>query len=282
MSYSLNKLYEVVGISKQAVHQYQARQQYFEEQLEVLLLEVDALRIAHPGCGLEKMYYTLQPSFIGRDRFIVLLMQLGYRVKKKPNYRRTTRSGPTRYPNKIKGMEVDSPLQIWQSDITYIRVKENFYYAVFILDVYTKIIVGHKISDHLRATANVMTLKKALATYGIPKYHHSDAGSQYGYKNYVELLERHKIEISMGQRAQENAYAERIHRTIKEEYLSLWNPQTYRQLQRQTAKAVRHYNQDRLHNSLARKSPVNFAQYWAKLTPEQRPRITIKEFDFLT
>ncbi len=281
MSYSMNRLYEVVGVSKQAVHQYQARQDRFEEQLEDLLLEVEDLRRDHPGCGLEKMYYTLSPSFMGRDRFIAVLMELGYRIKKKPNYRQTTRRGPIRYPNKIKGIQVDGPLQIWQSDITYIRLKDKFYYAVFILDVYSKIIVGHKVSDHMRASANVATLKKALASYGAPRYHHSDAGSQYSCKEYLALLKKHQVGISMGERAQDNAYAERINRTIKEEYLRLWNPQTYRQLQRQTAKAVKHYNEKRIHNSLNRKSPFNFAQYWAKLNDQQKPRFKIYDNDFI-
>ena len=178
-------------------------------------------------------------------------------------------------------MELDSPLQVWQSDITYIRVKDRFYYAVFILDVYSKIIVGHKVSDHMRASANVRALKKALTSYGAPKYHHSDAGSQYGYRAYVSMLLEHQVEISMGQRAQDNAYAERINRTIKEEYLSLWNPQTYIQLQRQTAKAVKHYNEKRIHNSLGRKSPFNFAQYWAKLNEDHRPKLKIYDNDFI-
>ena len=282
MSYSLNSLYEVVGISKQAVHQYQKRRLNFEEQLSALLVEVESLRREHPGCGLEKMYYTLKPSFIGRDRFIDILKSLGYQLKKKPNYRRTTIRGPMRYPNKIKGLIIREPLQIWQSDITYIRIKESFYYAVFILDVYSKIIVGYHISNHLRASANVAALKKALAAYGSPKYHHSDAGSQYVSKIYLKLLRGNKVEVSMGQRAQDNAYAERINRTIKEEYLNKWQPQSYTQLQTKTAKAVQHYNEKRLHNHLDRKSPFNFIQYWTKLKEEQRPKIEIYENDFLT
>ena len=275
MNYSLKELYQVVGISKQAVHQYQMRKQLFEAQLAQLLLEVEDLRRVHPGCGLEKLYYTLQPDFIGRDRFIAQLQMLGYGVKKQRNYRLTTKRGPIRYPNKIKGLIIDAPMQIWQSDITYIRLQSRFYYAVFLLDVYSKIIVGHRVSDHLRASANLAALKQALTKYGAPRYHHSDAGSQYGYKQYLELLKANGVEISMGEKAQDNAYAERIHRTIKEEYLDYWYPKNLRQLKNYTAKAVKHYNEKRLHNSLDRKTPFNFAQYWAKLNAEQRPKLEI-------
>ena len=282
MTYSLNKVYEVVGISKQAVHQWIKRQKRFEEQVEQLLVEVDELRGQHPGCGLEKMYWTLQPDFIGRDRFIALLSQLGYQLKKKRNHRRTTRSVKQRYPNRIRGLVLDAPGIVWQSDITYIQVGQRFYYAVFIIDVYTKIIVGYEVSDHLRASANVKALKKAIRKYGWPKYHHSDHGSQYGYKLYIELLLYYQILISRAETAPDNAYAERINRTIKEEYLDHWQPKDFTQLKRMTAKAVKHYNQQRQHNSLGKFSPVEFAQYWTTLIPEQRPKETIFNDQLLT
>ncbi|NJW55663.1 IS3 family transposase, partial [Salinimicrobium sp. CDJ15-91] len=99
-----------------------------------LMSEADDIRRDHPGCGVEKMYYTLKPDFIGRDRFVETFMQLGYRLKRKKNYRRTTIAGKIYYPNKIKGIEINAPSVVWQSDITYYKVGDKFYYAVFIID----------------------------------------------------------------------------------------------------------------------------------------------------
>ena len=79
----MNALYESLDISKQAVHQYAGRQRVFDSQVSQLILEADELRSAHPGCGVDKMYDALQPAFIGRDRFVTLMMQLGYRLKRK-------------------------------------------------------------------------------------------------------------------------------------------------------------------------------------------------------
>lgn len=265
MDYSLNELYRTVGISKQAVSQYQKRQKVFDNKMLQLVAEADELRAEHPGCGVEKMYYTLKPDFIGRDKFIETMMQLGYRLKRKRNYKRTTFAGKIYYPNLIKGMEVNKPSVIWQSDITYIPVKGEFYYAVFILDVYTKKIVGYSISDHMRATANVNALKMALKHHKAPKVHHSDRGSQYTYKPYIALLKQNRAKISMAQSAQDNAYAERIHRTIKEEYLNYWKPESFTQLKRMLHKAVRNYNNKRLHNHIERKSPIAFEQHVAIL-----------------
>ena len=132
----MNQLYQVVGISKQAVHQYAKRQAELDKKMAALVLEADELRADHPGCGVEKMYYTLGPDFIGRDRFIETFMGLGYRLKHPKNYRRTTYAVHTNYTNLIKGMRVNAPSVIWQSDITYMRAGEKFYYAVFIIYIY--------------------------------------------------------------------------------------------------------------------------------------------------
>ncbi len=148
----MNALYKTIGISKQAVHRYAHREFIFENKLKVLLKEAEDLRAEHPGCGVEKMYYSLNPDFIGRDKFIEIFMDLGFRVKKYKNYRKTTQASRIYYPNLIKGLEVSSTNVIWQSDITYIELGGRFYYAVFIIDIYSKEIVGYSISDHMRAT----------------------------------------------------------------------------------------------------------------------------------
>jgi len=258
MSYSMNAVYREVGISKQAVAQYERRQQVINGQTVELLAAVDELREEHPGCGVRKMYNSLQPNFIGRDRFIEMMMELGYRLKRKKNYRKTTSAGIKYYPNLIKGLEVDGPSQVWQSDTTYIEVGDRFYFATFIIDVYTKKVVGYKVADHLRATANVEALKMALRDHQAPKIHHSDRGHQYLYHEYKDLLRSKGTSLSMAKIAQDNAYAERINKTIKEEYLDYWKPKSLNQLKRMMRKAVDHYNHKRHHNHLGKVSPVNF------------------------
>lgn len=218
--FTMNTLYKELGISKQAVHQYARRQGVFDQQVSALILEADELRAAHPGCGVEKMYDTLRPAFIGRDRFVELMMRLGYRLKRKKNYRRTTIASKLYYPNLIKGVVVSKPATVWQSDITYFLVGDRYYYAVFIIDVYTKKVVGHQVSDHLRGTANLAALRIALQAHPAPAIHHSDRGShgvarRYTYRRYVDMLKANNCQLSMCLSAQDNAYAERINRTIK-------------------------------------------------------------------
>lgn len=262
MSYSLNSLYDAIGISKQAVHKYARRQLVFNDQLELLLLEAQELRAEHPGCGVEKMYYTLMPDFMGRDKFIEIFRDLGFRLQPVKNFRRTTYSVANHYSNLIKGMAVDRPSLIWQSDITYIYVGEQFYYAVFIIDVYTKKIVGYQVSDHMRGSANIKALEMAFDNHEPPVIHHSDRGSQYVYREYIKRLIDKNCKVSMAISAQDNAYAERINKTIKEEYLDYWLPKDFKELKSQIEKAVLHYNTKRLHNNLAKLTPKEFEYKW--------------------
>jgi transposase InsO family protein len=271
----MNQLYQVINISKQAVYQYEKRQAIFDNQLSQLVLEADDLRSDHPGCGVEKMYTILNPNFIGRDRFVETMMNLGYRIKKVKNYKRTTIAGKKFYPNLIKGLQVSKPNTIWQSDITYLPLNGQHYYAVFIIDIYTKKIVGYKVSDNMRAEANVAALKMALKDNQAPKIHHSDRGSQYTYGKYLDLLKLNNTKISMSYSGLDNAYAERINRTIKEEYLSYWNPNTFIQLKKNVKKAVENYNKVRTHKHLPKMNPVEYEKYWSTLSKNNKPIITI-------
>src|SRR5690554_3272918 len=127
----------------------------------------------------------------------------------------------------------------------------------------------------MRAQANMDALNMALKENDAPPVHHSDRGSQYTDKGYIDLLMINGSQISMALSAHDNAYAERINRTIKEEYLDHWKPQTFDQLKRMMAKAVKNYNSKRLHNNNNRMSPEKFINQFSLLRPQQRKLMTI-------
>lgn len=268
----------MLGISKQAVHRYIKRNEQHHIKISELLIQVDELRKEHPGCGVEKMYKTLKPDFIGRDNFIDILMKLGYRVKKNKNYVRTTIPTHLKYPNLIEGMLVFRPNQVWQSDITYFYLNGKFYYIVFIIDVYTRKIVGFWASDNMRAEANISALNQAIKKENVQAglIHHSDRGSQYVATKYLRLLQGNNILVSMGMKAQDNAYAERINGTIKNEYLYKWKIKSFKDLQGKLKKAVQHYNNQRIHDSLPNNlSPVKFERLLLDLYSQKRPKVII-------
>lgn len=275
----MTAIYKVAGISKQAFHKQQKREKLFDCRLAELVLEADELKTEHPGCGVEKMYYTLQPDWLGRDKFIELFMELGYRVKTHKNYIKTTIPAHFKYPNLIQGMQVWDKNQIWQTDITYIKVADRYYYLVFIIDVYTRRILGYAVSDHLRAEANIKALCMAIKNAGGSiqgLIHHSDRGSQYIDSEYTSLLENKGAHISMGEKAQDNAYAERVNGIIKNEYLAYKKIKTFSQLKAQVKRAVKHYNNRRKHRSLpTRCTPVEFEEKLLGLYRQKRPTVII-------
>lgn len=271
----MNALLRIAGVSKQAMHQYFQKEGLFQTRGSTMIAEADALREVHPGCGVEKMYYILNPAWIGRDRFIALMMELGYGIKPPHSYTRTTYAGVFHFQNLIEGMLLWDRNQLWQSDITYFRVGAGFCYLVFILDVYTKRILGYQANDHMRAEANIQALRMAYRTAGnnlAGVIHHSDRGSQYGDKEYVKMLASRGIIISMGKKPQENAYVERLNGILKSEYLNHWNIASLAELRRCLNEAVAHYNNHRIHGSLPGKtSPVDFEKNLLFLTGQKRP-----------
>lgn len=279
ITFKLNELYRFLDISKQAVSKSRKRQQLFDQELRELVHQVDLIREEHPGCGVEKLYYTLRPKFMGRDKFCELFMHLGYRVRRIKNYRRTTIPVHLNYPNLIEGMVVNRPYQVIQSDITYFDIGQKFYFMVFIIDVYTREIVGFNVADNMRAEENVKALKMTLsllASVNKRMIHHSDRGGQYGSRIYTEVLEQSGIAISMGLKAQDNAYAERVNGTIKNEYLKYWEITNINKLKKMTKKAVEHYNHKRKHEAFNKKlSPVEFKKTLLDLDTQERPKVII-------
>lgn len=275
----MKSVLEVAGVSRQSVHKHLKQQVAFDEKLQGLMLEVDILREEHPGCGVEKMYYTLRPDWLGRDKFIAVFMELGYRIKTRKNYRRTTIPVHSKYKNLIEGLMVQDKNIVWQTDITYFLIGNRYYYLVFIIDVYTKVILGFQASEHMRAEANIAALKMAISNSSgclACLIHHSDRGGQYIDKEYTGILNKYGIYISMGAKAQDNAYAERVNGTIKNEYLDYWEPKNLKELKYMLKKAVTHYNNKRIHNELPGKStPAQFEKSLLDLTSQKRPTVII-------
>ena len=95
------------------------------------------------------MYYKIRPETIGRDKFEALCFAWGFGVEKSVNYHRTTNSnGVIRFDNLLINKTLTGINQAFVSDITYYEL-DRFYYITFILDAYTRFIVGYSVSDRL-------------------------------------------------------------------------------------------------------------------------------------
>ena len=124
-------------------------------------------------------------------------------------------------------------LQVWVADITYVRLKERFIYVALLMDVFTRMIRGWNLSQHLTQSLTLHPLEQALHN-AVPEIHHSDQGVQYLSNAYISILTQHGVEISVAQRGRpwENGYAERLIRTLKEEEVHLNDYQNIHEVQR--------------------------------------------------
>lgn len=268
MNDSLNKLYKTIGVSKQAFHQRmnrKLREQACEHQLLFLIYE---LRQDHPTMGSRDMYYRLQPSFIGRDKFEWFCKMHRLSSQRAVNQRRTTNStGVIRFVNLTIGLKLNHINQLWVSDITYYEMKGRFYYLTFIMDAFSRRILGHNTSCRLFTVQTTLpALKMAVAVRKGTKCEgtifHSDGGGQYYDMEFLRLTQKLGLRNSMCEYPWENGKAERINGIIKNNYLTHRNIDSFDELKKEVDRSVKLYNEQKPHVGLNRLSPVNFEKQY--------------------
>jgi len=183
--------------------------------------------------GTRKLYEKLKPFFkeqkikIGRDALFDLLSVNGMLIRKRKRRVRTTYSSHwlRKYSNLIKDFAPSASNQLWVSDITYWKIKTGFVYISFITDAYSHKIVGYHVADTLESMKTLQALKMAISGFNrepekhFQLIHHSDRGIQYCAHQYINLLKKNNIAISMTENSDplENPVAERINGIIKED-----------------------------------------------------------------
>jgi putative transposase len=220
----------------------------------------------------------LKTPFYGERRLLSILRQEGYRINIKrlrrlmqvvrwrtlyPK-RRTTVSDrkAQKYPYLLKGLPIDRRNQVWAIDITYIPMRRGFMYLFAVIDLYSRYVVGWGLSNTMTSEWCVEILKDAIACNGKPDIINSDQGSQFTAECYIDLLNTNGIQISMDGkgRALDNAFVERLWRSVKQEYVYLNPCETGHELWRGLNDYFRFYNTERPHQSLRNSPPRTWYQ----------------------
>ena len=252
----------LLGITRQAYYQHFWETEAISFEQEIVLNEVRKIRAIHPVIGGKKLYVLLQSFLLehqikmGRDALFDLLAAHYLLVRKKRRRVFTTQSFHwlRKYPNCIREIVPTKVNEIWVSDITYYRIRNNFVYISFITDAYSKKIVGYHAADTLETVHTLSALKMAIKENG-PSLngliHHSDRGVQYCSYEYVKLLQDNNIIISMTENGDplENATAERVNGIIKQEYLEHHMLNSKQEVTDLLATSVNAYNKLRPHMS---------------------------------
>ena len=267
----ITELTELLGYSKQSYYKQIHRKEQARIQDELILELIKAKRkLWKKGSG-RNLHSSLSKEFrqhnikMGRDKFFSFLAKNELLIKNKKRKIRTTFSYHHfhKYPNLTKELFVNRVNQVIVTDITYLylRDSDSFAYLFLVTDLYSRKIMGYNISNNLSAKSAVNALEMALKNMSNinDTIHHSDRGIQYCSNEYTRLLKNKGIRISMTENSDplENAIAERINKTVKEEFteekqISFNN---FNEAKRIMVQIIKFYNDERPHRSLEMFTP---------------------------
>jgi transposase InsO family protein len=205
---------------------------------------------------------------INHKRIARLMRLMGLRSKIRRQFKRTTRRCRDRdaSPNLLEqNFTTDGPNRVWLSDITYVSTEEGWLYLTTVEDMWSRRMIGHAITEDLRATAVIQALTMALSSRQLADglIFHSDRGKQYADRSVRSILTAHEIRQSMSSTGNcyDNAMAESFFATLKRGHIFWERFQTKEEARRKIFEYLEvFYNRVRRHSSLGYKSPVAFEQ----------------------
>lgn len=261
-------LCKVFGHSRQGFYKQLRLRKERGLQEEQVLSIVYGIRSRQPRVGCRKMVQEINrrllhlgQSPMGRDRMFDLLRenQLLVRPLKRRVYTTDSYHRFRTYKNLLKNVVPSGSNQAWAADITYLRHRKGFSYLFLLTDIYSRKIVGYNVSDNLAVEGALKALRMARRQSNLSEsiIHHSDRGIQYCCDAYVSELKKHKMLISMTEvnHCYENAMAERVNGTLKNELMLGVVFLSHKQAILATKHAIEIYNNERWHDSLNYDTP---------------------------
>jgi len=260
--YSVHQICETLDFNRSLLY-YHPKSDPFEE---VLGEEIEKLCARYPKYGYRRITQMLlgMGYTIGYRRVARFMKSQNLSVSVKRVSSQTTRSleGVQPWVNRLEALDICRCDQVWVGDITYVRLHRYFVYVSVLMDVFTRMIRGWQVSQHLNASLTLKALEQALRQ-SIPEIHHSDQGVQYLSSAYISTLKQHGIEISLARRGcpWENGYVERFIRTLKEEEVHLNDYEDITDVRTRIGHFITQvYHHKRPHSALGYLTPFEFEQ----------------------
>jgi len=268
----VNRMCRALGVGRSGYYSWRKDRPSQREQANQVLLE--QIKKVHQDSrqtyGSPRVYEALKSKGIlcGRNR-VARLMRMHNIVGQKPRRWRpvTTqrRPGALAAPNLLnQDFSAEEPNQKWVSDITYIDTAEGWFYLAPVLDLYSRMVVGWAMADHMETSLVKDAISMALARRSpAPGWiHHSDQGSQYTSEIYQKHLTDHHCQVSMSRvgNCYDNATMESFIATLKKECVT-YQFSTRKEARRTIFEYIEvWYNRRQLHSSLGYLSPMEFEQ----------------------
>ena len=257
---SLNKQLAMLNISK-TTHYYKPVQKFSSNEDLKLLNIIDKIHTKYPYYGtrrVEKLLKRLGFN-VGRKLIKSAFEFMGIRALY-PKVRTTLANKEhKKYPYLLKAFKnnnnqviIDTPNQVWSTDITYIKLEKGFAYLAAIIDWNTKKILSWKLSNTMDVSLTTSVLLDALSRYPKPEILNTDQGSQYTAKEHIDILVKNGISISMDAKGRsiDNIVIERFWRTLKYEDVYPSSYTNIKEAKVGIGEYIDIYNKERLHSAL--------------------------------
>ena len=279
--FGVEPICRVLGVSVSAYYQRRSGQRSARAVEDERLL--DRIRELHAAnyyaYGYRRIWLALLRAGerVGRGRVQRLMRSNGIVGAKRRGKRwRTTTADPQaqRRPDLVqRDFAASRPNQLWVADISYLRCWDGLVFFAFVLDAYSRMIVGWQLASHMRTDLVLDALRMALHRRGpgadVELIDHSDRGSQYTSIDHTQTLTDHRLLASVGSAgdAHDNALAESFVDSFKTELIAdrVWRTRSH--LEPAVVEYVSWYNAARLHESLGDMPPVEYEQRYAEREP---------------
>ena len=228
-----------------------------ESELNLKLMRMmDEHYLHHPFKGAGRMYTWLTKDKglrVSKNRIERLYYRvMGLRAVMPGKHTSRRHKAHKVYPYLLRNLSIERPNQVWAMDITYIPMKKGYMYLVAIIDLYSRYVVNWSVSNSMDADWCKACLEEAIETHGRPEIINTDQGSQFTSEFFANYVHNQEIRLSMDGkgRAIDNAFIERLWRSVKYEKLYLYPPNDGTDLYLLLAEYFNYYNLERRHSGI--------------------------------
>jgi putative transposase len=226
-----------------------------------LMREMDEHYLYHPFKGAKRMHTWLRMDKgyeVSRNRIERLYYKvMGLRAVMPGVHTSRRHKAHKTYPYLLRNLSIDRPNQVWATDITYIPMKKGYMYLVAIIDLYSRYVVNWSVSNTMDAEWCKQTLEEAIQMHGKPEIVNTDQGSQFTSDIFSQYVLKQGVRLSMDGkgRAIDNAFIERLWRSVKYEKLYLNPPKDGIDLYLLLTEYFNYYNIERRHTGIEDMKP---------------------------
>lgn len=220
---------------------------------------LDEMYLERPFYGAPRMTRWLRAEgrHVNHKRVARLMRVMGVQATLPGPHTSRPHPGHLKYPYLLRDLEIRAPDEVWCSDITYIPMRRGFMYLVAVMDWHSRYVLTWELSNSMESGFCVDTLRKALRR-GRPGIFNTDQGSQFTSGEFTGTLLEKGVRISMDGRgrALDNAFIERLWRSVKYEDIYLREYTDGHTLHAGLTRYFRFYNHERPHSGLGHRTPA--------------------------